>query len=179
MTERDERLAVLAVQGSTAAFTSLVDRYMKRIYNVANRMVNNRDDAMDITQSVFLKVYEKLDTFDPSRKFFSWIYRIAVNESLNHIQRKRWTEDLSKERPSKTPTPEQDFAQKEQSDQLLEVLQTLKDNYRSVIVLKHFYDLSYREIGTILELPEKTVKSRLFTGRQLLKDALISKGYAR
>ncbi len=176
----DSKLVSRAIGGDQRAFEAIVQRYERTVFNVAYRVVKDQDDAADITQSVFIKVYRKLGSYDPRYRFFSWIYRITVNESINHLKRtKRRAEvDCGPEARGRG-TPWESLAQTEKSDFLQNALMVLKLDYRVVIVLKYFLELSYREISEIAGIPEKTVKSRLFTGRQLLRDILVRQGYAR
>lgn len=170
-------------KGDKEAFGAIVDRYQKAIFNVAYRMVNDYEDAMDITQSAFIKAYENLDKYDPSHKFFSWLYRIAINESLNHLSKRKRLARLAYE-PGDSRMygagvrSYEDPAEQSETDAVLQgALAQLKFDYRLVVILRHFLSLSYREIGEIIDVPEKTVKSRLFTGRQLLKEILVEQGY--
>jgi len=160
------------LSGDRGAFEVLVDRYEKMVYNVALRMVNDTDDAADITQNVFIKTSEKLDSFNPKYKFFSWIYRIAVNESLNFIEASKKNERLSHEIVADGKSPEDSVQEQFLARSIEEGLTRLTDDNRIVIILRHFQELSYEEIGFILDLPVKTVKSRLFSARQALKKHL-------
>lgn len=156
----------------------LVEKYQKTIFNVVLRMTDHYEESEDITQTVFVKAFQKLDTFNPHYKFFSWLYRIAVNESLNFLkQRKHLVElDESLNLLSNEKSPEDQYDVLETSRDIQQALMDLKTQYRTVIILKHFQNLSYREISLILGVKEKTVKSRLFTARQQLKNILLQKG---
>jgi RNA polymerase sigma-70 factor (ECF subfamily) len=177
MEERDDRdLVRECLAGRTAAFEALIVRYQKPIYNTVLRMVKDPDEAADLTQSVFLKAYEKLSTFDPRFKFFSWLYRIAVNATLNSISHRKRQERLDEETAVGATSFEEELDEAERCRKLEEAILRLRAEHRIVIVLRYFQNLSYGEIGQILELPEKTVKSRLFTARQLLKDILLRWG---
>lgn len=158
--------------GDRRAFEPLVDRYQKAVYNVALRMSNDPDDAADITQNVFIKASEKLGTYDPKYKFFSWIYRIAVNESINFVEAARRGEALPEELAARDGDPEEAVEAGMVSASIEEGLGRLSEDNRIVIILRHFEELSYEEIGYILNLPVKTVKSRLFSARQSLKKIL-------
>lgn len=162
--------------GDRRAFEALVGRYQKPVFNAALRMLRNPEDARDVAQTVFLKVYEHLGDFDPSHKFYSWIYRIALNESINVLDRRRRLEPISGEEVDERLGAEDELASEQSAQRVQRALMTIKPDYRAVVVLKHFLELSYEDIGLVLELPEKTVKSRLFTARQLLKDALQDDG---
>jgi RNA polymerase sigma-70 factor (ECF subfamily) len=168
-----------AKAGDGRAFEQLLDRYETTVFNAAYRMVLNHEDAADITQTVFLKVYRYLDSYDPGRKFFSWIYRIAVNESINHLRRNRPEVALEGDFVSPEDGLLDRIAGDERSDGIQRALAMLKPDYRVVIVLKYFLELPYSEISEIAGIPEKTVKSRLHTGRELLRKALTKQGIER
>jgi RNA polymerase sigma-70 factor (ECF subfamily) len=168
----DNALISRFLGGERNAFEPLVERYQKAVYNVALRMSNDPDDAADITQNVFIKASEKLGSYDPKYRFFSWIYRIAVNESINFVQAAKRGEALPEELASGDGNPEEIAQAGMLSESVEEGLLQLGDDSRIVIVLRHFEELSYDEIGSILDLPVKTVKSRLFTARQALKKIL-------
>jgi RNA polymerase sigma-70 factor (ECF subfamily) len=179
MADTDAHLAIQFQNGDRKAFTMLVARYEKPIFNTAFRMVKNFDDAADITQNAFIKAYEKIDTFNPSYKFFNWIYKIAVNETLNLINRRQRRRDFDYDPPAGVPSPEDDLELNEMSHFLQMALDAMNYDQRIVIVLKHLLLLPYSEIGNILDIPEKTVKSRLFSARHVLRKELINQGYMR
>ena len=172
----DRELIDSCMNGNRQAFENLLFKYEKPVYNAAYRMLNSPDDARDVTQTVFLKVIENLGSYDPQYKFFSWIYRIALNESINFLKKERRTDALDGEPVSLASGPEETTGTDQLSDTMQTALMTIKPEYRTVVILKHFVDCSYAEIGEILDIPEKKVKSRLYTGRQLLKQALASRG---
>jgi RNA polymerase sigma-70 factor (ECF subfamily) len=174
--QADAMLVTQCLEGNTRAFESIVDKYHKIIFNVALRMVNDHKDAEDITQSVFVKAYENLRSYNPSHKFFSWIYRMAINETLNFTKQKKRLEELNPSIISRDKSPSEKYDEIELRDNIQKVLMDLEIDYRVVILLKHFEEFSYKEIGYILDIPEKTVKSRLFTARQLLRDLVVKKG---
>ena len=149
------------------------------MFNAVLRMVRDRDDAADLTQTAFLKAYEQLSSFDPRHKFFSWLYRIAVNEALNHIKRHRRLEPLDGEWASAARSPEAELVGSDLSHHVQDALMSLSTEYRTVLVLRHFEGCSYDEIAAIVGVPEKTVKSRLFSARSQLKDRLESRGILR
>jgi RNA polymerase sigma-70 factor (ECF subfamily) len=162
-------------RGDRAAFAELVIRYQRPIYNAAFWVLRRAEDANDVTQSVFLKVAERLDDYDPQYRFFSWIYRIAVNESLNLLRRNGRDDALDDEVEipgAESANPEWQVGEAELSRRIRSALMSLSTNDRMVISLRHFSECSYREIGQILELDEKTVKSRLFEARQRLRGLL-------
>ncbi len=170
--ESDEPdLALLARfrQGDRSAFAVLVSRYQKPLFNAAFRVVGNASDAADVTQVVFLRTVERLDDYDTKYKFFSWIYRIAVNESIDLLRRTNREEPLEEDADFASPEsagPESHYESQQLSDRVQRALMSMKTDHRIVLTLRHFSELSYQEISTILAIDEKTVKSRLFEARQ-------------
>jgi len=165
-------------EGDRRAFEALVVRYEKPVFNAALRMLRNPDDARDVSQTVFLKVYEHLADYDPTYRFYSWIYRIAVNESINTLSRRRRHEPIVGDEVDGSIGPEGNVHGQQVGRGIERALMTLKPDFRSVIVLRHFLECSYQDMAEILSLPEKTVKSRLFAARQLLAEALRRDGVA-
>jgi len=172
----DTNLIERCISGDRKAFETLLVQYEKPVFNAAFRMLNSADDANDVTQTVFLKVFENFDHFDPSRRFFSWIYRITLNESINWLGKSNRLRPLQYEAADEGRSIEQEVDSANLSQDVQAALMSIKTDYRSVIVLKHFLGCSYNEISQILEIPEKKVKSRLFSARQQLKDALTEAG---
>ena len=173
--EDDQALLAGIRRGDRAAFKALVERYQGPLYNAAFRIVGNSGDAEDVTQVVFLKIVERLDEYDPKYKFFSWIYRIAVNEALNLLRRDRRDEPLDDDVEFEGPetlNPERQLSDMQVSSHVQAALMHLKPDERAVLTLRHFSECSYAEIGDILGLEEKTVKSRLFEARGRLKGHL-------
>ena len=173
--EDDQALLAGIRRGDRAAFKALVERYQGPLYNAAFRIVGNSGDAEDVTQVVFLKIVERLDEYDPKYKFFSWIYRIAVNEALNLLRRDRRDEPLDDDVEFEGPetlNPERQLSDMQVSSHVQAALMRLKPDERAVLTLRHFSECSYAEIGDILGLEEKTVKSRLFEARGRLKGHL-------
>ncbi len=177
MIERDDSdLVKECIDGNLDAFEILVDRYQKPLFNVAFRMIGSRDDACDISQIAFVKAFQKLHLFKPEFKFFSWIYRIVINEAVNFLQQQRHFESLEGVSAPDSESPEKSYELSRLSDAVQLALMELTTDNRSVIILRHFEDLSYEEIGRVLKIPERTVKSRLFSARKQLRDILVKRG---
>lgn len=173
---QDPQLIERCQRGDRQALEQLVGAYERPVYNAAYRFLGNPDDAADVTQAVFLKAFEHLDQYDPKYKFFSWIYRIAINESINQVKRNRKQQPLDDDVVSNARSPE-DLAQSgDVSRGVQKGLMALQENYRAVVVLRHFSECSYQQISEILHIPEKTVKSRLYSARQIMKDRLSEQG---
>lgn len=175
--DSDGTLVRRCCNGDRRAFEALVVRYERPVYNAALRMLHDREEARDVAQTVFLKVYEHLGEYDPSHRFYSWIYRIALNESINVLQRRRPRASLDPEMAGDEPGPDESIGQAQLAGGIAASIAVLRDEYRAVIVLRHYLGCSYEDMASILGVPEKTVKSRLFSARQLLKTTLQAKGW--
>jgi RNA polymerase sigma-70 factor (ECF subfamily) len=168
-------LACLA--GDARAFAGLVAEYEKPVYNLALRMLRDPEDARDIAQTVFLKAWQNLPSYDPKYKFYSWIYRMAINESLNVLRtRARVTEPVDERLPAQDAGPSDILDGDQVRNVVLEAIDRLKPEHRAVIVLKYFAGRDYEDMAEILGIDAKTVKSRLYAARQLLKDRLATRG---
>ena len=173
--DHDQALVEGCRNGDRAAFAALVVRYQQPIYNAAYRVLGNAEDAADIAQAVFLKVAERLQEYDPRFKFFSWLYRIAINESLNLLRRNGREEPLDEEMDipgADSANPEWQLGEAQVSRRVQGALMRMRAEDRVMIALRHFSECSYREIAAILELDERTVKSRLYEARSRLRGLL-------
>lgn len=168
----DRELVRRYLDGELAAGDELVGRHLRRMFNVALRMLGNVQDAEDVTQTAFGNAFAALGTYDPKYRFFSWIYRMTVNTSLNTLKRRRDLVSLD----GKYDAPVADVTSEsavEAGDRVGRALLELKPDDRAVVVLRHLEALSYEEISNALGVPVKTVKSRLFTARQRLRAVLL------
>jgi RNA polymerase sigma-70 factor (ECF subfamily) len=171
----DARLLARYRGGDRDAFGELVARYQKPIYNAAYRLLGTREDASDVAQSVFLRIVERLDDYDPKYRFFSWIYRIAVNESIDVLRRTRREDPLDEETDYPAPNSAEPHAAYEAGKVALRIqraLMAMKTDDRVVITLRHFSECGYAEMAAIIGVDEKTVKSRLFEARRRLAGQL-------
>ena len=165
------------------AFKQLIECYERPMFNVAYRMLGNAAEAADATQDVFLKVFENIAGFDPKYRLFSWIYRIAMNESIDRLKHRRHEKVVAidvEDFPlaSAERGPEQVVGDAQMHDVIETALMELPHDHRVVIVLRHFAECSYAQMAEILHIPEKTVKSRLYSARQELHGKLIAQGVA-
>jgi RNA polymerase sigma-70 factor (ECF subfamily) len=172
---KDERTIIKAIlAGKTAHYGVLVEQYQNPVFRVIFNIVNNYEEARELTQDVFVKAYESLHQYNPEYKFFSWIYRIAINRALLFVRNKKPYVPLDKIalHEETAPGPETEYDLKTRDALVGKAVGSLKEKYKAVILLKYYAGLSYGEIAETLEIPEKTVKSRLFDARMLLKDKL-------
>lgn len=181
----ETQLIEQAGAGSLMAFEELISSYEKKIYNYCLRMTNNREDAEDLTQEVFVRVYKNLKKFKGNSQLSTWIYRIAHNICIDRYRKaKVVTISLSQPKgpederemdlPADDPSPEQEALRREQQKYLLEAISRLKPKYRTAIVLRDIQQHSYEEIAEILNLPLGTVKSHINRGRAALREAVRS-----
>ena len=168
----DRELVRRFLNGDRAAGDELVNRFHRSVYNVALRMLGNVQDAEDVTQTTFGNAFAALESYDPKYRFFSWIYRMTVNESLNTLKRRRNVVSLD----GSFDIPAGDSSESDAEERVGRALLKLKPDDRAVVVLRHFVSFSYEEISDVLDVPVKTVKSRLFTARERLRESLVAAG---
>jgi RNA polymerase sigma-70 factor, ECF subfamily len=172
-TEDENALIVRCLAGESAAFQPLVERYYGTLFRVASRMLHDREAALDATQTAFMKAYQTLGSLDRERRFFSWIYRILVNDCLNVLRARRSMVPLEAAGDRMAAPPATDDVGAGETRQLIRTaLLKLPAEQREVILLRHFGDMSYAQVATALGISEATVKSRLFSGRQRLCELL-------
>lgn len=175
--EKDIECVRRTLGGDTDAFGEIVTRYERSLFNAVYHIVRDREDAREITQTVFMKAFAGLSGFDEGRRFFSWIYRIAMNESFNFRTARHSTEPVLASLAGTDDSPEERAAAAELRRAVDDALATLTPQYRAVIVLRHVTGCSYHEAAEILGVPEDIVRSRLFTARRALRDAMIARGF--
>src|SRR5512132_1776925 len=182
----DESVLVNAARkGDMAAFEELVRRYDRNVFRIAQHITQNREDAEDVVQDAFLKAYQNLGQFQEQSKFYTWLVRIAVNEALMRLRRRRpermvsldeevKTEDdsMPREVADWTPNPEQQYSQAELKDILTRTIQGLPASFRTVFVLRDVEGLSTEETAEALGLSIPAVKSRLLRARLQLRERL-------
>lgn len=177
MTEDDSDRVYIerCLAGDQDAFGTLVERYQRQVFRAVFYMVESHEDAQEVSQQVFMKAFEHLARFDRERKFFSWIYRIAMNEAMNFVAARKPSHSLDETLADGAAGPAERFETREQGQAIRQLVLALKPEYRAVLILRHFLNCSYAETAELLDVPEKTVKSRLFTARQLLRDSFIAR----
>ena len=144
---RDQALIERCKRGDRRALEQLLGDYERPVYNAAYRIVGNPDDAADVTQAVFLKAFERLEQYNPKFKFFSWIYRIAINESINQVKSNSKQQPLEDKEIADLRGPD-DFVRAGDLSRCIQgCLMSLQEDYRTVVVLRHFSECSYRQIS--------------------------------
>ncbi len=174
-----------AKNGDMLAFEQLVLRHEKIVYHVALRMMSNAEDAQDLSQEIWIKIYRSLDRFDGMSAFSTWIYRIAVNACIDEMRKRKGKQSISMEEAAEKDdgiglqiadegvTPEESFMQKEAYQELLSAMEKLSPEHKAVLILRDVKGLSYEEIAEIMNLQEGTVKSRLFRARGNLREEIL------
>jgi len=182
--DTDQAVVERVIKGDVDAFSILVHKYQDRIYSVALNYVSNPEDAVDVTQEAFLKAYSKLRMFDSASAFYTWLYRIAINTSIDFLRKRksRPAESLDDEKfsdvgfepVSKDPSadPEKVAARTEQARLLKNAIASLSEKLRTVVVLHDVEGLSQEEVADILKVPVGTVKSRVSRARAELRQLL-------
>ena len=168
-----------ALQGDRAAFGQLVRAYERPVYNLAYRMLGDPAEAEDAAQETFLRAYAKLATYEPGRKFINWVLSIASHHCIDRLRRRQRAPQLSLDGPtppvwlaSEAPQPDQVVTKKEQRERERSILEALPADYRAVVVLRYWYDLSYREIAETMDTTESAIKSRLHRARRMMAESL-------
>ena len=181
----EAELVAQAKAGDAAAFTSLVNQYERKIYRLAKHITNNDEDAEDVLQDTFLKAYEHLDGFQGNSKFYTWIVRIAVNESLMKLRKRKGDRTVPLDEPVDTgeemvareiavweDNPEERYSREEMQDILDRAVETLKPDFRTVFILRDIEELSTEETAEALGISVPAVKSRLLRARLALREKL-------
>lgn len=169
--------------GESEAFATLVERYGDRVFNLALRIVGDRDAAADCAQEAFIRAYRALHQYDLARPLAPWLYRIATNASLNYAQ--RWhahedpTDELPEPPPSEATSPEAIVVAREEVGLVLKAIQALPPRYHAALTLRHLHELSYQEVAEALGIPLGTVKTHLFRARAALRAELERRGVDR
>ena len=182
----DSELVRHAVSGRDDGFEELVRRYQRPIAAYVYRMVGDYDAALDLTQEVFIKVYNSIRRYRSEFKFSTWIYKIAHNAAIDHLRRNstRWhglTGEFEGERydlpiESRRPSPEEESEKRERRAEIESVVRQLPTAYRELVLLRHSHDMSYDEIAEVTGLPLGTVKNRLFRAREAMRQEFVQRG---
>jgi RNA polymerase sigma-70 factor, ECF subfamily len=179
----DEEIVARVLSGQEHLFETLVRRYQTRILSHVARMVGSREDALDLSQEIFLKVFGALDRFNPEFRFSTWLFRIAGNAAIDHLRKRKprtiplETTDSdghvsSPEYKSSDLDPFGRLRNTERGDAIARAIADLPAEFRELIALRHFTGLSYEEIAEIKNMPLGTVKNKLFRARAVLKERL-------
>jgi len=175
----DSELMIAVKKGNPKAFRVLVERYKKKAYFIALGLVGDSDDAYDLSQEAFIRVYNARKRFDSGKSFFSWFYTILSNLSKNQIKKRSVRSDYSRQAKEEydpqldnSAAPDVIIEADESKTAVWAAIEKLSYDHREVIVLRHFEDMSYEEIAGLLDVPVGSVMSRLYYARKKLREML-------
>lgn len=184
----DRDLVVRALEGSESAYRELLERFRRPVFSVIYRMVGDREVAEDLAQESFVKAFNNLDSYNPSYRFSSWLFKIANNHSIDYLRRARLqtvsihgsphASDPQREEGTRIvleasgETPEQEVLALELGSEIEAAISQLRAEYRTVVILRHVENRPYEEIAEIMEVPIGTVKTFLHRARTELREAL-------
>lgn len=184
MQPEDLSLVQAILRGDQDAFRQLVERYQRSVYNITWRMVRNDEDARDLTQETFIRVFRGLGTYDQTRTFSTWLFRIATNLCIDHHRKKKMRTvsidgsqigDETREPmalPDHGPRPDRLHEVTNLAERIDTFLERLSPAYRAVLVLRYREQLSYEEMAEVLDIPLGTVKARLHRAHRHLRDLM-------
>lgn len=174
--KNDEELVALVQAGDPDSFGLLIERYEQKLIRYARRFLFDSDDVKDIVQEVFIKAYTNIKSFNISQKFSPWIYRIAHNQFINEIKKKQgrfsiplFEFDTMFPHLIAKETTESDIVQKQQAEEMKDILQMIDQKYREILVLYYWEDLDYRSIANIVGIPVSTVGVRLNRAKTMVR----------
>jgi len=180
-----------AIAGDESAYKQLLENYRGAIYNLLYKMVRNREETEDLVQEAFMKAFHALPTFNEEYAFSTWLYKIAINNCIDHMRKKRLKTysinkpvqskdgELGREFPDTSMSPDKNILSEEKSKIIAAAIDELSENYKVAIILRHTEEKSYEEIAAILNIPLGTVKARIFRAREMLKKKLKGKLFPR
>ena len=183
MTGSDQDAVASCLAGDADAFSVLIERYGGRVYNIALRITGDGDAANDCAQEAFIRAYRALHRYDPTLPFGPWLFRIATNASLNHVQRWHAHETPVEELPDTPDEPEEGpeptIVRREELAEVIAAMAELPPAYRAALTLRHMQQLSYQEVADTLGIPLGTVKTHLHRARAALRARLAARARGR
>jgi len=178
---RDEEIVSFIIKGRTELFSVIIDRYQSKVFSTVCHYTHDHEEARDLTQEIFIKLYNNLQSYKSKASFSTWLYRIAVNRCIDWTRKKKLQTvstiyDSSDEEIDIYDTitdsgggPEETLIKQENKAYIREVVEDLPEIYKTVIILYYFEDFSPREISDITDVPKRTIETRLYRGKNLLK----------
>ncbi|HVP37751.1 MAG TPA: sigma-70 family RNA polymerase sigma factor [Candidatus Saccharimonadales bacterium] len=187
MNSDDALLVQRCLRGEERAYGVLLGRYRRSVYSLIYRMVGNAEEAQDLAQEAFIRAFRSLASYDPQRSFANWLFKIASNLTIDFFRKRRLPtvstamgeeEDEGRELdlPDPSPSALDSLVEDEEARLTADLVQSLPEHYRIVVLLRHGQDLTYEEIADALSLPVGTVKARLHRARHMLRDKLEGRG---
>lgn len=165
------------LKGEQDSFAELVARYKRLIYSVVCKFIADREEADDVSQEIFLRIYKSLGSYNPQYKFSTWSVKIATNMCLDVLRKKKINSVPMEEIEAITSdedTPEKRFISREKSREIQKAIDSLPEKYRTPIILYHHKGVSYKEMTQMLKQPMSVIKNRIYRARLMLRDSLLS-----
>lgn len=178
MNTSDIEIVNQCLGGDLNAFEILIERYKRAVYNTAYRMMGNREEAEDVSQEAFIRMYNSLSRYNPEYKFMTWAMKVTTNLCLDSLRKRKGEMlpiDEGFEIKDEKDTPEEEYIRKENQKLVQDAIMKLPDKYREFLILFHLRNLSYQEIIDITGESLTIVKNRLYRARQMLKEELVSR----
>ena len=187
MKSTNSELIKKAIEGDESAYKNLLENYRGAIYNLLYKMVRNKEETEDLVQEAFMKAFKALPSFNEEYAFSTWLYKIAINNCIDHIRKKKLQTysinkpvqskdgELDREFPDTSMSPDKSILSEERASIIETAIDELPGNYKTAIILRHSEEKSYEEISKILNIPLGTVKARIFRAREMLKKKLKGK----
>ena len=183
--KEEEKIVKQLKSGDFSNYDKIVDSYKNRVFGMAYKFTNDYDETQDLAQEVFLKIYRQIKNFREESKLSTWIYRISVNTCLdwkkkkNRIKSINFSNMVNEENrhqnidiKDESLLPDEIILKGEDQKQVHELIYELSDKYKTVLIMYHFNEMSYSDISTALNIPQRTVETRLYRARRMLKDKI-------
>lgn len=177
--EQEQLWIQQVLAGDKQAYAHIINKYKNQLYATILRMTKNPQDAQDLVQEAFIKVYRNLDKYDASGSFSGWLYRVAINHCMDEFRKKRHSMthiEVDEEKVVNPNHPELVFLKKEKSRQLERLISTLPEDERLIILLRYVNEISYEEIGEMLDVPISTVRNKLHRGKKKMRETVKREG---
>ena len=165
--------------GDKQAYANIIDKYKNQLYATILRMTKNPQDAQDLVQDAFIKVYRNLDKYDASGSFSGWLYRVAINHCMDEFRKKRYSTvqvEIDETKVVNREHPEVVFLKKEKSRQLERLIATLPEDERLIILLRYVNEISYEEISEVMDVPLSTVRNKLHRAKKKMRETVKREG---
>ncbi|MFZ5353046.1 MAG: RNA polymerase sigma factor [Bacillota bacterium] len=180
---RDEEIIIHILNGKTSLYSDIVERYQNKVFSTAYGYAHDYEEAKDITQEIFIKLYNNLNKYKEQARFSTWLYRIAVNHCIDWTRKNKknitssfWADgeniDILDTICDEGDSPEAIVIKQEYKEQIVNTLEKLPEIYKTVLILFFMEDMNTNEIAEVLEVPKKTVETRLYRAKSMIKSIL-------